>query len=91
VIDIAVQVGLRDLELADVPRRLRPDHRFALLQRNPVDWEAVSARLDEILGGDPRWSQLHAAPGVTAEMFSPRLSRSGRRPTTPSTPPSPPF
>ena len=63
----------RDLELADVPRRLRPDHRFALLQRNPIDWEAVTARLDEILGDDPRWSELQTAHGLTAEMFSPRL------------------
>ena len=70
VIDIALQVGLRDLELADIPRRLRPDHRFATLQRHPIDWKALVARIDAALVADPRWAELQSARSLSAEMFS---------------------
>lgn len=69
VLDVVLETGLANCTIADVPRRLRPDHRFATLQRAPVDWPAVLNELDHSIT-DPRWLVLRDAPKLDAALFA---------------------
>jgi hypothetical protein len=72
ITDIVLDVGLATITIGDLPRRLRPDHRFAVLQRHPVDWAVTRAQIDAEVTDD-RWPALREAPTLTAEMFATAL------------------
>jgi hypothetical protein len=69
VLDVVLDAGLANCTIADVPRRLRPDHRVAILQRAPVDWPAVLTELDDAVT-EQRWPALRDAPVLTAALFT---------------------
>lgn len=73
VIDIALDVGLARLTMAHIRRYDRPDHRFALLHRHPVDWPAIARTLDIELAVESRWPAVRDAGELHAGLFAPDL------------------
>jgi hypothetical protein len=73
IADIALNIGLDQFLLADIPRRYHPDHRYTLLRRNPPDWETLQHQLTAVTHDHPEINELLNATILRAELFATSL------------------
>ena len=73
-LDAVFKAGFGELELADLPIRLRPDHRFRIVRTRGVDWQTATR---DALGAVGKGAEMRAvldATQLSADMFAPALA-----------------